>query len=65
MVGRSMPVIIDEIGDPDEDNSIGATGRSQADAPEAPPAPALALRNAAIRSLSRLLSPDDDIYAYT
>jgi ribosomal protein S12 methylthiotransferase len=29
-----MPVIIDEIGDPDEDNSIGATGRSQADAPE-------------------------------
>jgi ribosomal protein S12 methylthiotransferase len=33
-VGRSMPVIIDEIGDPDEDNSIGATGRSQADAPE-------------------------------
>ncbi|OYY82216.1 MAG: ribosomal protein S12 methylthiotransferase [Methylophilales bacterium 16-45-9] len=33
-VGRSIPVIIDEIGDADEDNSIGATGRSQADAPE-------------------------------
>jgi ribosomal protein S12 methylthiotransferase len=33
-VGRSMPVIIDEIGDADEGNSIGATGRSQADAPE-------------------------------
>jgi ribosomal protein S12 methylthiotransferase len=33
-VGRSMPVIIDEIGDADEDNSIGASGRSQADAPE-------------------------------
>jgi ribosomal protein S12 methylthiotransferase len=27
-------VIIDEIGEPDEDGSIGATGRSQADAPE-------------------------------
>jgi ribosomal protein S12 methylthiotransferase len=33
-VGRSILVIIDEIGDVDEDNSIGATARSQADAPE-------------------------------
>jgi ribosomal protein S12 methylthiotransferase len=33
-VGRTLPVIIDEIGDPDEDGGIGATGRSQADAPE-------------------------------
>ena len=38
-VGRVLPVIIDEIGeadasDPDWDGSIGATGRSQADAPE-------------------------------
>jgi ribosomal protein S12 methylthiotransferase len=34
-VGRVLPVIIDEIGDPDEeDGSIGATARSQADAPE-------------------------------
>src|SRR5690606_32163510 len=33
-VGRTMPVIIDEIGEPDEDGSIGATARSQADAPE-------------------------------
>ncbi|MET0372180.1 MAG: 30S ribosomal protein S12 methylthiotransferase RimO [Sphingobium sp.] len=34
-VGRTLPVIIDEIGDPDqEDGSIGATARSQADAPE-------------------------------
>ena len=33
-VGHSIPVIIDEIGDVDEDGSIGATGRSQADAPE-------------------------------
>jgi len=27
-------VIIDEVGEPDEDGDIGATGRSQADAPE-------------------------------
>ena len=33
-VGRSIPVIIDEVGEADEDGSIGATGRSQADAPE-------------------------------
>ena len=33
-VGRTLPVIIDEVGDPDEDGDIGATGRSQADAPE-------------------------------
>ncbi|HSJ79213.1 MAG TPA: 30S ribosomal protein S12 methylthiotransferase RimO [Erythrobacter sp.] len=33
-VGRTLPVIIDEIGEPDEDGDIGATGRSQADAPE-------------------------------
>jgi ribosomal protein S12 methylthiotransferase len=33
-IGRIMPVIIDEIGDADSDGSIGATGRSQADAPE-------------------------------
>jgi ribosomal protein S12 methylthiotransferase len=33
-VGRTLPVIIDAIGEPDEDGDIGATGRSQADAPE-------------------------------
>ncbi|MEM1052249.1 MAG: 30S ribosomal protein S12 methylthiotransferase RimO [Pseudomonadota bacterium] len=33
-VGRILPVIIDEVGEPDEDGDIGATGRSQADAPE-------------------------------
>ena len=38
-VGRTLPVIIDEVGqaepdDPEWDGSIGATGRSQADAPE-------------------------------
>jgi ribosomal protein S12 methylthiotransferase len=33
-VGRTIPVIIDEVGEPDGDGDIGATGRSQADAPE-------------------------------
>ncbi|WP_336959136.1 30S ribosomal protein S12 methylthiotransferase RimO [Sphingobium aquiterrae] len=34
-VGRTLPVIVDEVGEPDEeDGSIGATARSQADAPE-------------------------------
>ena len=33
-VGRVLPVIIDEVGEADADGDIGATGRSQADAPE-------------------------------
>jgi ribosomal protein S12 methylthiotransferase len=33
-VGRTLPVIIDIVGDADEDGDVGATGRSQADAPE-------------------------------
>ena len=33
-VGRLIPVIIDEVGEADEDGDVGATGRSQADAPE-------------------------------
>ena len=33
-IGRTLPVIIDEVGEADEEGSIGATGRSQADAPE-------------------------------
>ena len=33
-VGRTLPVIIDQVGEADEDGDIGATGRSQADAPE-------------------------------
>lgn len=33
-VGRTLPVMIDEVGEADEDGDIGATGRSQADAPE-------------------------------
>jgi ribosomal protein S12 methylthiotransferase len=33
-VGKTIQVIIDEVGEPDEDGDRGATGRSQADAPE-------------------------------
>jgi ribosomal protein S12 methylthiotransferase len=33
-VGRTVHVIIDEVGEPDEDGDVGATARSQADAPE-------------------------------
>lgn len=33
-IGRTLPIIIDEMGEADKDGSIGATGRSQADAPE-------------------------------
>ena len=33
-VGRTLPVIVDAVGEPDADGDIGATGRSQADAPE-------------------------------
>ena len=37
-VGRTIPVIVDEVGEPEADDwgnvAIGATGRSQADAPE-------------------------------
>ena len=33
-VGRVLPVIVDEVGEPDEDGDLGATARSQADAPE-------------------------------
>lgn len=33
-VGRTIKVIVDEVGEPDEDGDIGATARSQADAPE-------------------------------
>ena len=33
-IGLTLPVIVDEVGEPDEDGDIGATARSQADAPE-------------------------------
>ncbi len=33
-IGRTLPVIIDLVGEADKEGAIGATGRSQADAPE-------------------------------
>ncbi len=33
-VGQVLEILIDEVGEPDEDGSIGADGRSMADAPE-------------------------------
>ena len=33
-VGRTVRAIVDEIGEADEDGDVGATARSQADAPE-------------------------------
>jgi len=33
-IGRILAVIVDDVGEPDEDGDIGATARSQADAPE-------------------------------
>lgn len=33
-IGLTLPVIIDEVGEPDEDGDIGANGRTKADAPE-------------------------------
>jgi ribosomal protein S12 methylthiotransferase len=55
-VGRSLPVIIDEVGEPDEDGDIGATGRSQADAPEID-------GNVFLRNVSANLQPGDIIQA--
>ncbi len=51
-VGKTIPVIIDELGEPDEDGDIGATGRSQADAPEIDGAVYL-------RNVPETLSPGD------
>ena len=55
-VGRSLPVIIDEVGEPDEDGDIGATGRSQADAPEID-------GSVFLRNVPRNLQPGDIIEA--
>ena len=55
-VGRTLPVIIDDVGDPDEDGDIGATGRSQADAPEIDGAVYL-------RNVPETLAPGDIVQA--
>jgi ribosomal protein S12 methylthiotransferase len=49
-------VIIDEVGEPDEDGDIGATARSQADAPEIDGAVYL-------RNVSAQLQPGDLVAA--
>jgi ribosomal protein S12 methylthiotransferase len=51
-VGRMLPVIVDEVGEPDEDGDIGATARSQADAPEID-------GNVFLRNVPTALSPGD------
>ena len=51
-VGRIIPVIIDEVGEADGDGDIGATGRSQADAPEID-------GNVFLRNVSTSLAPGD------
>jgi ribosomal protein S12 methylthiotransferase len=55
-VGRTLTVIIDEVGEPDEDGDIGATARSQADAPEIDGAVYL-------RNVSAQLQPGDLVAA--
>jgi ribosomal protein S12 methylthiotransferase len=55
-VDRTLPVIIDEVGEPDEDGDIGATGRSQADAPEID-------GNVFLRNVPANLAPGDIISA--
>jgi ribosomal protein S12 methylthiotransferase len=55
-VGRMLPVIIDEVGEPDEDGDLGATGRSQADAPEID-------GNVFLRNVPRTLAPGDIVDA--
>ncbi len=55
-VGRTLPVIIDEVGEADEDGDIGATGRSQADAPEID-------GNVHLRNVAATLAPGDIVDA--
>ena len=56
-VGRSVPVIVDEVGEPDEDGDIGATARSQADAPEID-------GNVFLRDVPASLRPGDIVSAF-
>ena len=55
-VGKVLPVILDEVGEADEDGDIGATARSEADAPEIDGAVLL-------RNVSPDLKPGDVIEA--
>ncbi|MGB7407513.1 MAG: 30S ribosomal protein S12 methylthiotransferase RimO [Pontixanthobacter sp.] len=51
-IGITLPVIVDEVGEPDEDGDIGATARSQADAPEID-------GNVFLRNVPSTLAPGD------
>ena len=51
-VGRTILVIIDEVGEADEDGDIGATGRSESDAPEID-------GNVFLRNVPQRLAPGD------
>jgi ribosomal protein S12 methylthiotransferase len=55
-IGRTIPVIVDEVGEPDEDGDIGATARSQADAPEID-------GNVFLRNVPATLTPGDIVDA--
>jgi len=55
-VGRTLAVIIDEVGEADQDGDIGATGRAQADAPEIDGAVCL-------RNVPATLAPGDIVEA--
>ena len=55
-VGKTIPVIVDEVGEPDEDGDIGATARSQADAPEID-------GNVFLRNVPATLRPGDFVQA--
>ncbi len=55
-IGRTIPVIVDEVGAPDEDGDIGATARSQADAPEID-------GNVFLRNVPAALQPGDFVQA--
>jgi ribosomal protein S12 methylthiotransferase len=55
-VGRVLPVIVDEVGEPDEDGDLGATGRSEADAPEID-------GNVFLRNVPTSLAPGDIVEA--
>ena len=55
-IGRTLPVIVDDVGEADEDGDIGATARSQADAPEID-------GNVFLRNVSADLKPGDIVQA--
>ena len=54
--GRVVPVIVDEVGEADEDGDVGATARSQADAPEID-------GNVFLRNVPASLAPGDIVEA--